>query len=111
MKRLFIALAVVASPLAQAEVAPILVEACNLFQLPGKRAQCLRAAEQSATSTTNSTGQQRNFAASSVRNSASSSAAAKASTARSSGGATCYTGPRGGTYTITASGRKNYNGC
>ncbi|MGO4813800.1 YHYH domain-containing protein [Cupriavidus sp. 2MCAB6] len=24
---------------------------------------------------------------------------------------TCYTGPRGGTYTITASGRKNYGGC
>nr|WP_232348105.1 YHYH domain-containing protein [Cupriavidus taiwanensis] len=24
---------------------------------------------------------------------------------------TCYQGPRGGTYTITASGRKNYGGC
>ncbi len=24
---------------------------------------------------------------------------------------TCYVGPRGGTYTITPSGRKNYNGC
>lgn len=23
----------------------------------------------------------------------------------------CFTGPRGGTYTITASGRKNYGGC
>lgn len=23
----------------------------------------------------------------------------------------CYTGPRGGTYTLTASGRKNYDGC
>ena len=23
----------------------------------------------------------------------------------------CFTGPRGGTYTITASGRKNYSGC
>lgn len=23
----------------------------------------------------------------------------------------CYTGPRGGTYTITPSGRKNYGGC
>lgn len=28
-----------------------------------------------------------------------------------SNGPTCYTGPRGGTYTITASGRKNYGGC
>jgi hypothetical protein len=26
-------------------------------------------------------------------------------------GPTCYTGPRGGRYTITASGRKNYQGC
>lgn len=26
-------------------------------------------------------------------------------------GPTCYTGPRGGTYTITPSGRKNYSGC
>lgn len=24
---------------------------------------------------------------------------------------TCYVGPRGGTYTITASGKKNYKGC
>ena len=24
---------------------------------------------------------------------------------------TCYLGPRGGTYTITSSGRKNYSGC
>lgn len=24
---------------------------------------------------------------------------------------TCYVGPRGGTYTITSSGRKNYGGC
>ena len=26
-------------------------------------------------------------------------------------GPTCYTGPRGGLYTITPSGRKNYSGC
>lgn len=30
---------------------------------------------------------------------------------RSVVGPTCYVGPRGGTYTITASGRKNYGGC
>ncbi|HEX8612409.1 MAG TPA: YHYH domain-containing protein [Telluria sp.] len=30
---------------------------------------------------------------------------------RQTSGPTCYTGPRGGTYTITASGRKNYGGC
>jgi hypothetical protein len=28
-----------------------------------------------------------------------------------SSGPTCYVGPRGGTYTITKSGRKNYAGC
>ena len=27
------------------------------------------------------------------------------------GSAICYTGPRGGTYTLTASGNKNYSGC
>ncbi len=27
------------------------------------------------------------------------------------GGPICYTGPRGGTYTITPSGSKNYSGC
>ena len=30
---------------------------------------------------------------------------------RPSSGRTCYTGPRGGTYTITASGNRNYDGC
>ena len=29
----------------------------------------------------------------------------------STGRPQCFTGPRGGTYTITASGRKNYGGC
>lgn len=32
-------------------------------------------------------------------------------TRRYSSSRTCYTGPRGGTYTITSSGRKNYGGC
>jgi hypothetical protein len=33
------------------------------------------------------------------------------STPPTPGTPTCYTGPRGGTYTITKSGRKNYSGC
>jgi hypothetical protein len=37
--------------------------------------------------------------------------AARHYTPRRYSGGTCYTGPRGGTYTITASGRKNYGGC
>jgi hypothetical protein len=28
-----------------------------------------------------------------------------------SGSSSCYTGPRGGTYTLTRSGKKNYGGC
>lgn len=45
---------------------------------------------------------------------ASSSASAQrqaASPAPTPTGPTCYTGPRGGTYTLTKSGKKNYAGC
>lgn len=39
-------------------------------------------------------------------------AAARTTSARTySSARRCYTGPRGGTYTLTASGRKNYGGC
>jgi hypothetical protein len=34
-----------------------------------------------------------------------------ATPAAATGGPKCYVGPRGGTYTLTASGRKNYGGC
>lgn len=36
---------------------------------------------------------------------------AKGNSGSAPGRPTCYTGPRGGTYTITPSGRKNYSGC
>ncbi|WP_081499647.1 YHYH domain-containing protein [Polaromonas sp. CF318] len=39
------------------------------------------------------------------------SAPAQAAPPAKGGGPTCYVGPRGGTYTITKSGRKNYAGC
>lgn len=32
-------------------------------------------------------------------------------TSRSTGGLTCHVGPQGGTFTITANGNKNYDGC
>ena len=38
-------------------------------------------------------------------------ARAAAATPPSPSPPTCFTGPRGGTYTITKSGRKNYAGC
>lgn len=37
--------------------------------------------------------------------------AATESRSYSPGSPTCFVGPRGGTYTITKSGRKNYGGC
>lgn len=37
--------------------------------------------------------------------------AAPAAPAAPSAAGECYVGPRGGTYTLTASGRKNYSGC
>ncbi|WP_430423733.1 YHYH domain-containing protein [Methylibium petroleiphilum] len=36
---------------------------------------------------------------------------APAPTSTPTTGPTCYVGPRGGTYTITKSGKKNYGGC
>lgn len=38
-------------------------------------------------------------------------ASSQRATRRASTSSRCYRGPRGGTYTITASGRKNYGGC
>jgi hypothetical protein len=35
----------------------------------------------------------------------------KARSVRRSTSSRCYTGPRGGRYTLTASGSKNYGGC
>lgn len=49
----------------------------------------------------------------SIRSSAAKSrrAISSAYTPRATYSSRCYVGPRGGTYTITASGRKNYSGC
>lgn len=102
------------SSAAHASAPSILLEACNLFDDRAKRLECLRAAN------SHSSGEQmptRQVPAQvSTPNSlagfdAASSPSRSRAPSRSSGGATCYTGPRGGTYTITASGRKNYSGC
>lgn len=126
---------------AQAGTAPILLEACNLFDERDKRLACLRAAnglgaDAPATHPGTSRGSgpatvpaamphalgSFDGTAAAARSSGPSGARHVSgsgngngngvrSPARASGGATCYTGPRGGTYTITASGRKNYGGC
>lgn len=93
-----------------AQVPDILLEACSLFDTPSKRVECLKAANRPTVSGSagSSRGQPQSLMAapslqSPVRQSAASST--------SYGGGTCYVGPRGGTYTITKSGRKNYGGC
>lgn len=90
----------------QAQVAPILLEACNQMEPASKRMECLRAANSSNSGSGNFSGSapQSSYAAS-PGNAKSFRASA------GSGSATCHVGPRGGTYTITASGRKNYGGC
>lgn len=45
------------------------------------------------------------------QNAASGASASRAAPPGNGGSPTCFTGPRGGTYTITKSGRKNYGGC
>lgn len=97
-----------------AEVPAILIEACSLLEPAAKRVECLKVANrQSATGTT--TG----YAPQSLYSTKSKSSAVKPSnqpslpraSLGSLSGQTCFVGPRGGTYTITKSGRKNYGGC
>lgn len=113
MNKLSIAAVLLASSVCvQAGTPEILLEACNLFDAAPKRLECLRAATRM-----NQTEPQFNAQPSTPAPLAAYSAppapkAAKSSTRpATSSGATCYVGPRGGTYTITASGRKNYGGC
>ena len=105
----FVALAAIGP--AWAQTPPILLEACNAMEPASKRLECLRAANgvggSSSSATANraaTTSPQPLYAPSTAR-------AAIATRHSHAGGQTCHVGPRGGTYTITASGRKNYSGC
>ena len=100
----------------------ILLEACNLFDSPSKRMQCLRAATQSS-------GPPAQLASPAANERAAPLSAYSAVPSRpaqpayspptrsatgsscSTGSSTCYVGPRGGTYTLTRNGKKNYGGC
>ena len=85
---------------AHAQVPPILLEACNQMEPASKRMECLRAANRSGSASLSGALAQPAYAA--------------PTSTRSYTGqrdTTCHVGPRGGTYTITASGRKNYAGC
>lgn len=90
-----------------AQIPPILLEACSQMEPASKRSECLRAANQQSVGGTVSPARSGSYASSSQSLVSSESGGARPT----STGATCYVGPRGGTYTITKSGRKNYSGC
>ena len=103
----FVALAAIGP--AWAQTPAILLEACNAMEPASRRLDCLRAANgvkstPSATVNTATAMPQLLYTPSTPR-------AAVKPGEHTVGGRTCHVGPRGGTYTITASGRKNYNGC
>lgn len=95
-------LAVNTSALAQTPA--ILLEACNQMEPASKRLECLKA----ATGVAQRTPSPQPLAALANSRLLSPSTARADPTLSSQ---TCFVGPRGGTYTITASGKKNYGGC
>jgi len=112
MRSVLLAIAIAGSVPALAQTPAILLEACNAMEPASKRLECLRAAAgvrpapaagYSGTPSTPRTALSTSPPPSSP--------AYKQTAPRATSGQTCYTGPRGGTYTITASGRKNYSGC
>lgn len=102
----------------------VLLEACNALDDPAKRLECLKAAVGGS-----STQQDERKSSPPLRGSYAPPSGADGNTlapsfqatpsprtgvrapSSSAGDSTCYVGPRGGTYTITKSGRKNYSGC
>lgn len=107
-KMIAVAVVLVAAASVHAQISPVLLEACNAMEPASKRLECLRAAG-AVRSDVGSTTAART-SSTSTRSATQQFATAPAPKTTSSG-AVCYTGPRGGTYTITASGRKNYSGC
>lgn len=94
------------------QVAPILLQACGQMEPASKRSECLRAANQVPPAGETAGPSRRVGASSALAGPAAQHHAPKKSKSLVAGtGQTCYTGPRGGTYTITKSGRKNYSGC
>lgn len=101
---------------ATAQVPAILVEACSQMEPAAKRVECLQAANQAATNPPVATRPappttQSLAAVPTPTTPTMPVAPAPSSNFTTSGSATCYVGPRGGTYTITRSGKKNYSGC
>lgn len=99
--------------LACAQVPAVLLEACNALEPAAKRLECLRAANQKAQLGAVEAGPQPVYRPSPQSPPANSyNFAPTPNTSYSApSGKTCFVGPRGGTYTITKSGKKNYGGC
>ena len=106
--------ALVAAAPAWAQTPSILLEACSAMEPASKRLECLRAANGAASGGTTrmaSAPQALYSPTAAAPRAAMPSTSPPSGSSYSVGGRTCYVGPRGGTYTITASGRKNYSGC
>lgn len=99
---------VVAAFAVQGQIAPILLEACNGIDSAAKRLECLRAANDAQSTGAGQTQPSTSTIANQL------TAPGFQIAPNTTGGSSrpkCFVGPRGGTYTITASGRKNYSGC
>jgi hypothetical protein len=96
-----------------AQVPAVLLEACNALEPASKRLECLRAANQNAALGAPIAAPQSVYRPPAQTAPANTYNFAPTPSANYSApsGKTCYTGPRGGTYTITKSGKKNYGGC
>lgn len=112
MKHLWMSLLVFELGIAAAEVPPILIEACSMLESASKRIECLQVANQQPQGLSGTNRPTPIHAPSYL---ATPAAAMPVAPTRSSGytagSSTCHVGPRGGTYTITKSGKKNYGGC
>lgn len=103
-----VALAAIAP--AWSQTPSILLEACNAMEPAGKRLECLRAASGIDHGAPPLASQALAMPQPVHAPGAPRTAVSRADNG-ATGGKTCHVGPRGGTYTITASGRKNYSGC
>jgi hypothetical protein len=113
MKVLVVPSLLVAASAAFAQVPAVLLEACNSLEPAAKRLECLRAANQKAEPSSGGAAPQPAYRSPPQSPPANSyNFAPTPNTSYSApGGKTCFVGPRGGTYTITKSGKKNYGGC
>lgn len=110
MKTYFVFLALATIAPVWAQTPSILLEACNSMEPASKRLECLRAAN-GVGSGPPSTGSRAAAMPQPLYTPSAPRAAVQSGGSYAAGGRTCHVGPRGGTYTITASGRKNYSGC